>query len=109
MKNYTRTELIKICEQCPVIVTEWSNRDTPEAQLQTGKLLFLLKAKCEFEILTKGSLVTDGNTIWINVYYPTFNSFENGFDLKNKEDLECETFYLPTPRKLREAKGKDWY
>jgi len=112
--NYTREELIKICEDSIVPVENWSDRDTPITQLKVGKVWALLNAGLDFKIHTKknsiknSKCVTDAETIWLEITYPTFASIESGDE--GLEDIA--TFYLPTPARLKKARKivrRDWY
>lgn len=106
--DYSRENLIAICEAAVVLVDKWSNRDTPEAQEKLGLAWVLLKAGCEFHVhpVRPGVLGchTDENTIWLTIDWPSFATFEYGGRSHNDE-----TFYLPTPKRLRERAGGDWY
>lgn len=107
--EYTRDELIKICERSIIPVDKWSNRDSPIAQGRVYKALGLLKANCQFSINYAGddddigACVTDERTIWFTITYPNFGTFDNDHDHTN------ELFYLPTQRRLDECSGEDWY
>jgi hypothetical protein len=104
--NYSREELISICEQAIVPETEWRNRDTPHSQERVGICWALLKAGCEFEIASHGGQCsTDERTIWLTVKHMTFASFEYG----RYGNDEYEIFYLPTPERLKQREGRDWY
>lgn len=96
---YTREKLIELCDRAIVPVSKWHNRDTPNAQIQVGKCLTLLKAGCEFEIEE-----VDDCAIWLFVFYPTFHTFESDSDY-----LEKDAFYVPTDRRLKQTEGRDWY
>ena len=102
--KYSRTKLIDICERAIVHKRNWDDRDSSDAILQVGKAWALLKAGCEFTILTKSSLKTTEDTIWIEISYTDFSGFENDVDDNRKTN-----FYLPTESRLEENKGKDWY
>lgn len=106
--DYSRSNLIAICEAAVVPVEAWRNRDTPGAQEQLGKAWMLLKAGCKFHIhppSEKSGCFTDERTIWLTIDWPSFNTFEYGGDV----DYNSDTFYLPTPKRLRERQGTDWY
>lgn len=103
--DYTREELIGLCEKASVQEHDWSNRDSAEAQMQIGKCLMLLKAGCEFVIWTEGdedadTCITDEDTIWVNIKFKGFAFFEG--DMEEKEH-----FYIPTKKRVGE--GGDWY
>lgn len=100
--NYSRTELIAICEQAIVDQTHWTDRDSAHSMIGVGTAWALLSAGCEFRVLTKGNLKTDQNTIWIEITYQGFQYFE-------MHELSFDHFYLPTPKRLAERAGKDWY
>lgn len=102
--DYTREELLSICEDAFVPQKKWSNRDSAEAQKQLGWCYAWLKAGCEFEILTKDTLGTDESTIWVEITAQGFMYFESGEGCEDKE-----SFYLPTRQRLEERKGGDWY
>ena len=101
--DWTRDELLDICEKALVPQDLWSDRDTAHAQRQVGECRALLKAGCSYGIITMGSTATDYHTIWLTIEYRGFDYFETG------GHLSTETFYLPTPTRLWEANGGDWY
>lgn len=108
--DYSRDNLVAICEAAVVNVEKWSNRDSPLSHENLGLCWVMLKAGCEFivtqpDTVAPHSCVTDDNTIWLNVYWPSFNSFEYGTD----EYDDNRHFYIPTPQRLRERLGRDWY
>lgn len=108
MSIYNREALLAICEASCVEQHKWRDRDSAEAQMQVGKCYALLKAHCDFKVMEgepkAGQCVTDERTIWVEVEYEGF---------MYHEDPECgrqkDTFYLPTPARLDETKGEDWY
>lgn len=104
--DYSREELIAICERGVVSEKKWGNRDSCEAQQQLGACWALLKAGCEFYIrqgIVGDNCSTDARTIWVEVNAHGFSNFDHGGDLDDK------TFYLPTPQRLENAKDGDWY
>lgn len=113
--KYTRTKLINICEKAIVDEVKWTNRDSAKSQIGIGTALVLLKANCEFEIKTKDNTkdgsgcITNDETIWIQFYVKDFAYFEWLEDReRGNADLDYH-FYLPTMKRLRKAKGGDWY
>ena len=115
--DYSREQLISICEQAIVPVERWHDRDSPAAQLGVGEAWALLKSGCDFTIRTadnstkNSGCITDERIIWIEIEHPTFNSFEEGGD---REFFNKELFFLPTPARLQESETvvreqKDWY
>ena len=98
--DYSREQLINICEKAIVPVGKWADRDTPDAQLDLGKVWVLLKANCQFEVLPE----TDNKMIYLKITYPDFHFFEtHGYQ-------EDGIFYLPTEQRLAEVEqGSDWY
>lgn len=111
--EYTREKLIEICERGIVTQTDWHDRDSAKSQCSLGEAWALLKADCEFRVLTEKTdepTVTDKDTIWIEITFHDFNYFEGGFDEDDDGyDGKTETYYLPTERRLGKAKGGDWY
>ena len=109
--NFTRQQLISICERAVVDVSKWRNRDSPSSQESIGKLWVLLKANCQFEVLYENDgLCTNDNTIWLRVWSPKFRHFDwDGFDLNDRDTMEDETFYMPTTARLDHSNGNDWY
>ena len=107
--DYTREELIAICERAMIPLHQWSNRDTPESIRAVGECWAYLKTGCEFRVhpeavmLQKG-LYTTMDTIWVEVMHPTFNSFEYGGGHE-----ASEIYHLPQPARLDETEGRDWY
>lgn len=101
--QYTRDELLEVCERGFSPEGSWCNRDSSGAVRQLGECYALLRAGCEYRILCGGGLSTNGRTIWLEVSYDGFAHFESGGSKDN------ETFYLPTPERLeRSGAGKDW-
>lgn len=109
--DYTREELIDICERAIVPLSEWSNRDTSHSQRSVGECWALLKAGCDFHVRTPENMkgtpddpcVTDDRTIWLAITFPSFATFDQG------AGPACEIYYLPTPKRLQENSGTDWY
>jgi hypothetical protein len=96
--------LIAICRRSFIPESNWTNRDSADAQMQAGQCLALLSAGCEFKILDDEYLKTDARTIWVEIAYRGFSYFEEG------EGRERNTFYLPTIARLdASGPGKDWY
>lgn len=106
--DFSRENLIAICEAAVVPQSKWRNRDTPGAQEKLGLCWVMLKAGCDFDVhppvAGSNGCHTSDRTIWLTVYWRNFSSFEYG----NRE-CESDTFYLPTPKRLSEANGGDWY
>lgn len=107
--DFTREELIAICERAIVPEAKWMNRDSPNAQQEVGRAWAFLKAGCSFRVCAAvngrpGNCETDERTIWIEIDHRTFCSFEYGGG-----HVETETFYLPTPGRLQDRAGRDWY
>jgi len=116
--EYTREELIDICEQSFVPESKWDNRDTAKAQIGIGTSYALLKAGCEFEVKYKPDgkndpCVTNEHTIWIQFYVKNFMWFEHAEEehrgFKRKDDGDLYHYYLPTKKRLQLANGGDWY
>lgn len=101
--EYTREELITICEQSFVPQSKWFNRDSQSAQCQLGEAYALLKDGCDFIVLVNGNLKTDDRTIWIEIESEGFEHHDWG------GSNEKETYYLPTQKRLDDQKGSDWY
>lgn len=106
--DFSRENLIAICEAAVVNVKSWANRDSPNAHEKLGLCWVLLKAGCEFHIHAPNpgerGCYTDDMTIWLNISWPTFSTFEYGGG-----SYSSETFYIPTPKRLRKNLGRDWY
>lgn len=104
MSDWTRDDLISICERAIVPHGKWRDRDTCSAQEGVGKAWAFLRAGCDFTVITEGDVcVTDDRTIWIEITHDDFGVID--YDGPQAED----TFYLPTPARLDEADGRDWY
>lgn len=102
--EYTRDDLLAICQAAFVPQEKWRNRDTSGAQRQLGECYALLKAGCDFRILRGGRyLDTDDRTIWVEVEFRGFRYFDHD------GGTEDETYYLPTRERLERAAGRDWY
>lgn len=106
MSDYTREDLIAICEKAIVPEAQWRNRDTPRSQERVGTAWALLKAGCDWRIaedMYDKRPAEREHTIWIQIEYPGFGTF----DWEGPE--EDELFYLPTEKRLAERVGGDWY
>lgn len=105
---YSRENLIAICQAAVVAEKHWLNRDSPSAHEKLGLCWVMLKAGCEFHVHppnpAERGCHTDDETIWLTIEWLTFNSFEYGSGHKTHE-----TFYIPTPLRLKRAAGTDWY
>lgn len=104
-----REELIILCEAAIVPVDKWRNRDFPAAHEQVSLCWGLLRAGCKFSVITESrhagdDLISDENTIWLEITWPSFNTFEFGEGCE-----KSETFYLPTKKRLEDRKDRDWY
>lgn len=106
--DYTREELIEICEKAIVHESEWANRDSASSVIAVGKCWALLKAGCKFVIndTNEPHTSTSDHTIWLRVYFDGFAVFEG--TLPDGQKCE-ELFYLPAPGRLQGLDGKDWY
>lgn len=97
-QNYSREQIIALCERSSVSQDNWRNRDSASAQKQVGELLMLLKAGCDFTVDEN----TSHQTISVRVTYDGFNAFEGG-------EKDTGYFYLPTDERLKNRQSKDWY
>ena len=108
-EEYTREDLIKICELAIVNENDWHDRDTESSQEKIGICWALLKCGCDFEVVYEDSLCkTDEDTIWLYIYSKGFEWFEWAED-NERTYKERIHIYLPTIKRLKEANGKDWY
>lgn len=106
--RYSRDDLIAICEDAIVPVAKWHDRDSARSQELVGKAWALLRADADFEVSYEPEdehdrCVTDDRTIWLTITYPGFGSFDWG-----GEDEQL-LVYLPTPQRIAERSGRDWY
>jgi len=93
--------LISICQRGIVPVSQWLNRDTPDAQRQLAYAGALLQAGCGWRFAR--DMRGDVRTVWIRITHPTFSTFEES------DPGEDELFYLPSEKRLAESAGSDWY
>ncbi|BBZ65801.1 hypothetical protein MINS_12300 [Mycolicibacterium insubricum] len=100
--SYTRSQLLTICRRASVPESKWHNRDSADAQRQLGEAYALLAAGCDYAI---GARSTD-RTIWVTIWSRGFDWFEDGPSDGNRD---AGRYYLPTPERLRNANGSDWY
>ena len=126
MREYTREELIDICEDAVVPYTKWNNRDSYAAQMEISTIWAGLVAGLDYRILPD----TDDETIWIEFYNIDLEKLDHVYNL-NIDDLEDyrEAFpddemfigygidfyhgnhfsgYMPTRERLEEVNGEDW-
>lgn len=107
VSEFTREELISICEAASVPEEEWLDRDSYSAQRQVGECLMLLRAGCEFEV---DSERTNAKTIWVTTWAKGFNYFEEAREDDPPRMFKSEeTYYLPTRARLSQAGVRDWY
>lgn len=111
MSDYTREELIALCDRGlrQATVEQWSDRDSATACQQLGVAYALLCAGADFIVLdgknhphhSESGLKSDDQTIWVHFNFPGFAHFDwdGGFD--------NETAYIPTAARL--DCGGDWY
>lgn len=109
MTDYSREDLIKLCEDSIRPESAWDNRDSEMAHRQVGEAWALLKARCEFRVLREdggrtGSLHTDDDTVWIEIDSKGFQWFELG-----DEHARTDHFYIPTRKRLEAHGERDWY
>jgi hypothetical protein len=94
--DYTREEIIALCDKAIFDVAEWSNRDHPQAMIQVGKCWALLKAGCQFKVITEDPLnigiVTNEKIVYLEVWYPVFGDFEND---TTEDPKHSDNFYIP--------------
>lgn len=108
--NHTRQDLIDLCELGCTPQDQWGDRDSASAVRQLGGAWALLRAGCPFKVMTERNThatdvcETDERTIWIEIAFTGFQSFEYG-----KREGETDTFYIPTQQRLDDANGEDWY
>lgn len=107
--SYSREELIEICERAIVPIDKWGNRDSPSAHEKLGVCLVMLKAGAEFTVhrppnIDERGCFTDERTIWLTLQWHNFSDFEYGTKFG-----ESDSFYLPTPARLDQTAGRDWY
>lgn len=112
--DYSREDLISICERAVVPECKWHDRDSAEAQKQIGQCWAWLKAGCEFTVQVsthpaKRGCFTDERTIWVEVRAKGFTAFEYGDEDGSGENMDGETFYLPTIARLESRVERDWY
>lgn len=102
--DYSRDDLLAICERAFVPETRWFNRDSASAQRQLGECYALLKAGCNF-VVQRGDdgCSTDDHTVWVEVACKGFAHMD--YD----GPLDRETYYLPTAARLDDRDGRDWY
>lgn len=135
--NYTREQLINICERAVVPHQKWHDRDSYISQKNIQSVYKGLTAGLDFKIITKEDdpeYHSDEQIILIKFTAPIdFDKLEKGKELKISEredyfrdcdpDYETEMFngdgidfhsdwtrtYMPSKKRLDEANGSDWY
>jgi hypothetical protein len=105
--NYSRQQLVALCQKAFVKQKDWEDRDSASAQIQLAQAYWLLKGGCKFRIRDNKEkdkeFITDNVTIWLDIYWRGFKNFETG------GDLEERTFYIPTLKRLKIYPKGDWY
>lgn len=136
--NYTREQLIDICEKAVVHHTKWDNRDSYSAQLGVQSLYKGLTAGLDFRVVTKDispDYHSNDNVIIVEFLQPIdLDKLQNGKELEisSREDYfkdcdpeyDTEMFdgegidfrseytqtYMPTLDSIEKAGiGNDWY
>ena len=114
--NYTREELITICERAMLPQNKWGNRDSLDAQMGVYLAYGLLKAGCWYEIVNEKNFMPERSAFWIRFKAHSFRWFEEaGEDDKDNDGYVDDNsgdemfYYLPTPERLDETVGRDWY
>ena len=111
--EYTKENLIEICEKSFIPQEKWNNRNSAMSQIALGQCYALLKAGCEFEIqYTEDSqgCNTDDRIIWVQFWVKDFMYFEGVNDDKRGNANSDYHFYLPTKKRINEVGiGNDWY
>lgn len=104
-ETFDRESLIALCSLASVPEKKWRNRDSQGAQRQLGECMMLLKAGCAFRVCRAPGdepCKSDERTIWVEVT-------SKGFDYFEVSERSVDTFYIPTPKRLEERAGDDWY
>lgn len=113
--DWTREELIAICQRAVVPVKDWRHLQAAEVHEKHGLCWVLLTAGCEFTVQpaapegTRRSCATDAQYIWVFIAWPDVSDLRLGTRPKAPAGSNCAAFRLPTPARLDEAAGKDWY
>lgn len=111
--DYTREELIAICEDAIRPQNRWHDRDSYDAQLQVGQCWALLLAGCDYKVhdgTEDRTCATTEDTIWLTTYGKGFAYFENHEPNDPPHAyMEDELHYLPTRKRLDEVGSGDWY
>ena len=125
--EYTREDLIQICQDSVVPYTKWSNRDSYSSQVGVSSIYQGLVAGIDYKHRV------DCETIWISfekpteeqkidIYYKYYLNIDS-IDDYLEENEGSEMFYdsginwnsdflagyLPTRKRLDDADGDDWY
>lgn len=117
--DYTREELVAICEKAIVLQDKWSNRDSESSQKRVGRCWRLLKCGCKFHVVKESDdkdYHTTEKAIIIKFWVRNYLWFEDGMDVEetDKDGYEHDSnhesllFYLPQPKRISET-GEDWY
>ncbi|MBA2678645.1 MAG: hypothetical protein H0U76_09680 [Ktedonobacteraceae bacterium] len=112
--DYTREELIVLCELAIIPEESWRHIDTSSGQKKIGNCWALLKAGCQFSVLTKDNKrkkgtvfsVTNERTIWVEIEMKGVVPFKQGPYANSIPQIEL--FYIPTLERLEAANGEDW-
>lgn len=135
MKDYTREELISICENAVVPCEKWEDKDSYSAQVTISTIYNILKAGSIFKVAA-----VENDIIWLDFsgniksIIKNINKFKYNLNIDDLEDYrekvdpktETEIFkgngvqvyddinkyqggYIPTEEKLNEVNGGDWY
>jgi hypothetical protein len=113
--DWTRGELIAICERAVVAVSDWNRMEGPEAHEKLGLCWVLLKAGCDVDVMppsrpgVTGGCATTDQHIWVVLSWPSASDLRMGFRPQATTGSNCAAFRLPTPARLNQAAGKDWY
>lgn len=103
-----RDELIALCEAAIVPMDRWHDRDSAHSHEGIGRAWALLKAGAPFKVRAEPEYdgdrcITDDDTVWVDIEWHGFQWFEIG------DELDHDTFYIPTRARLERTAGRDWY
>jgi len=108
--DYSREELLDICEKALVSEAHWGSEDSAWRQLRVGQIWALLKDGCAFKIILQADCAeaeaedesaycpyyTNERTIWFEIYY------------RGKNEDEVEIYFLPTIERLTNPENQKW-
>lgn len=86
--NYTREDLIELCERAVVPCSEWHDRDSLSAQKNLEEVYSFLKIGCDYKMNNESD-----RTVWIAFSNVTYEQYTNSYHSLGIDSIEDYKIY----------------